>query len=82
MENVKRIYGDKIKYASDPYAALQNADALIIATEWALFRTPDFDKVSASLKHKVIFDGRNLYGLDQMKKLGYYYSSIGREVVK
>ncbi len=82
MENVKKIYGDKIKYASDPYSALQNADALIIATEWALFRTPDFDRVSSSLKHKVIFDGRNLYGLDQMKKLGYYYSSIGREVVK
>lgn len=82
MENVKRLFGDKIKYANDPYAALQNADALIIATEWALFRTPDFDKVSASLKNKVIFDGRNLYGLDQMKKLGYYYSSIGREVVK
>jgi len=82
MENVKRIYGDKIKYANDPYAALQNADALIIATEWALFRTPDFDRVSASLKNKVIFDGRNLYSLDQMKKLGYYYSSIGREVVR
>ncbi len=82
MENVKKIYGDKIKYAGDPYEALQNADALIIATEWALFRTPDFDRVSASLKHKVIFDGRNLYSLDQMKKLGYYYCSIGREVVK
>ena len=82
MNNVRKIYGDKIKYADDPYAALQNADALIVATEWALFRTPDFDKVSAGLKNKVIFDGRNLYSLDQMKKLGYYYSSIGREVVK
>lgn len=82
MGNVRKIYGDKIKYADDPYAALQNADGLIIATEWALFRTPDFDKVSAGLKNKVIFDGRNLYGLDQMKKLGYYYCSIGREVVK
>ncbi len=82
MENVKKIYGDKIKFANDPYEALKNADALIIATEWALFRTPDFDKISAELKNKVIFDGRNLYGLDQMKKLGYYYCSIGREVVK
>ncbi len=82
MDNVKKIYGDKIKFANDPYEALKNADALIIATEWALFRTPDFDKVSAELKNKVIFDGRNLYGLDQMKKLGYYYCSIGREVVK
>jgi UDPglucose 6-dehydrogenase len=82
MENVKRIFGDKIKYTADPYETLHNADALIIATEWALFRTPDFDRVSAELKNKVIFDGRNLYGLDQMKKLGYYYCSIGREVVK
>lgn len=82
MANVKKIFGDKIKFANDPYETLQHADALIIATEWALFRTPDFDKVSAGLKNKVIFDGRNLYGLDQMKKLGYYYCSIGREVVK
>ncbi|MGZ3940988.1 MAG: UDP-glucose dehydrogenase family protein [Bacteroidia bacterium] len=82
MTNVKKIFGDKIKFANDPYETLHNADALIIATEWALFRTPDFDKVSHSLKNKVIFDGRNLYSLDQMKKLGYYYCSIGREVVK
>ncbi|MGZ3863258.1 MAG: UDP-glucose dehydrogenase family protein [Bacteroidia bacterium] len=82
MANVKKIFGDKIKFANDPYETLQNADALIIATEWSLFRTPDFDKVSHALKNKVIFDGRNLYSLDQMKKLGYYYCSIGREVVK
>lgn len=82
MENVKKIYGDKIKFAEDPYEALKGADALVIATEWSLFRTPDFDKVSALLKNKVIFDGRNLYGLDQMKKLGYHYHSIGREVVR
>jgi UDPglucose 6-dehydrogenase len=81
MNNVKVLIGDKVKYASDQYDALQNADALIIATEWSVFRTPDFDKVSAGLKNKVIFDGRNLYGNDQMKKLGYYYCSIGREVV-
>ena len=82
MPNVKKVFGEKIKFANDQYEALQNADALIIATEWGLFRTPDFDKVSAGLKNKVIFDGRNLYALDQMKKLGYYYCSIGREVVK
>ncbi len=82
MPNVKRLLGDKIKFAADQYDALQNADALIIATEWSLFRTPDFDKVSGLLKNKVIFDGRNLYSLEQMKKLSYYYCSIGREVVK
>ena len=82
MENVKKIFGDKIKFAADQYETLHNADALIIATEWSLFRTPDFDKVSSSLKHKVIFDGRNLYSLEQMKKLNYYYCSVGREVIK
>ncbi|MHB8260495.1 MAG: UDP-glucose dehydrogenase family protein [Bacteroidia bacterium] len=82
MENVKKLLGTKINFAADQYEALQNADALIIATEWSLFRTPDFDQVSSLLKNKVIFDGRNLYSLEQMKKLNYYYCSIGREVVK
>jgi UDPglucose 6-dehydrogenase len=82
MGNVKKLLGDKISYAADPYEALNHADALVICTEWSLFRNPDFDKVSSALKNKVIFDGRNLYSLDQMKKLGYYYSSIGREIVK
>ncbi|HKC69304.1 MAG TPA: UDP-glucose/GDP-mannose dehydrogenase family protein [Bacteroidia bacterium] len=82
MENVKKLFGTKIKFAADQYETLHNADALVIATEWSLFRTPDFDKVSSLLKNKVIFDGRNLYSLDQMKKLNYHYSSIGREVVK
>ncbi len=82
MNNVRQLIGDKITYAMDEYDALRNADALLIATEWSLFRTPDFDKVSSLLKNKVIFDGRNLYGIDQMKELGYFYSSIGREIVK
>ncbi len=82
MDNVKNLIGDKITYAADEYDALKGADALLIATEWSLFRTPDFDKVSELLKSKTIFDGRNLYGIDQMKELGYFYSSIGRETVK
>jgi UDPglucose 6-dehydrogenase len=82
MNNVKKLLGDKIQFANDPYEALKDADALIIATEWGLFRTPDFDQVTSLLKNKVIFDGRNLYGIDQMKQLGYYYASIGRETVK
>jgi len=81
MNNVKKIVGTKITFCDDPYDALKNADALIICTEWSLFRTPDFERVSAELKNKVIFDGRNLYSNEQMKKLGYYYSSIGRETV-
>ncbi|MDP2385319.1 MAG: UDP-glucose/GDP-mannose dehydrogenase family protein [Bacteroidota bacterium] len=82
MNNVKKLIGDKITFCDDPYQALSNADALIICTEWSLFRTPDFEKVSSALKNKVIFDGRNLYSNEQMKKLGYYYSSIGRDIVK
>ncbi|MBN8703745.1 MAG: UDP-glucose/GDP-mannose dehydrogenase family protein [Bacteroidetes bacterium] len=81
MKNVQNLIGSKINYATDQYDALKNADALIIATEWGLFRTPDFEKVTSLLKTKTIFDGRNLYGIDQMREQGYYYCSIGRNVV-
>jgi UDPglucose 6-dehydrogenase len=82
MKNVGNLIGNKINYAADEYDALKYADALIIATEWSLFRTPDFERMSTLLKNKVIFDGRNLYSLSQMKELGYYYSSVGREIIK
>ncbi|MEQ1734091.1 MAG: UDP-glucose/GDP-mannose dehydrogenase family protein [Bacteroidia bacterium] len=82
MDNVKRLLGTKINYATDAYDACTNADALIIATEWSLFRTPDFDKVGAALKNKTIFDGRNLYELSFMQEHGFYYESIGRSTVK
>ena len=81
MHHVKEIYGDSIELTSDQYAALVNADALLIVTEWNAFRTPDFNKLSSSLNKKVIFDGRNIYSLDTMKNLGFYYESIGRETV-
>src|SRR5688572_7634610 len=81
MENVKRIFGDKIQYFDSAYDAAENADAIFIATEWPEFRTPDFEKLSSVLKSKVIFDGRNLYDLITMKELGYSYYSIGREVI-
>lgn len=82
MKNVQKQIGDKIEFATDEYDALKDADALLIATEWSVFRTPEFDKISSSLKSKVIFDGRNLYDPVQMKELGYYYNSIGRNTVK
>jgi UDPglucose 6-dehydrogenase len=82
MNNVKRLLGDKIDFAADQYEALKDADALLIATEWSLFRNPEFERVEKLLKEKVIFDGRNLYSLDQMRELGFFYSSIGRETVK
>jgi UDPglucose 6-dehydrogenase len=78
MENVKGLLGDKINYASSVYNALENADALLIATEWALFRSPDFKIIESKLKAKVIFDGRNLYKPSEMKELGFHYESIGR----
>ena len=81
MANVKGVIGDKVEYADNQYDALGNADALLIATEWSVFRNPDFDKMDATLKNKVIFDGRNLYSLEKMIDLGYYYNSIGRKLV-
>lgn len=82
MPNVGKVMGDKVAFAKDEYEALKGADALIVATEWALFRTPDFKRVADSLKAKVIFDGRNLYDLDEMKELGFRYVSVGRQTVE
>lgn len=81
MENVKKQKNYPIEYATDQYSALANADALLICTEWSAFRNPDFDKIAGALKTKTIFDGRNLYDLDKMKKLGFFYKSIGRETI-
>ncbi|WP_121195694.1 UDP-glucose dehydrogenase family protein [Mucilaginibacter gracilis] len=81
MNNVRNLIGNKISYAADPYSALHDADALLIVTEWSLFRTPDFDQVAKLLKNKVIFDGRNLYDLQKMIDCGFYYNSIGRKIV-
>lgn len=81
IENVKALVGDKISYAKDQYEALEGADALLIATEWSVFRNPDFEKMDEILKSKVVFDGRNLFDLQKMIDLGYYYNSIGRKIV-
>ena len=81
MNNVKKLKGDSIRYATDEYDALTGADALILCTEWSEFRTPDLDRVSAALKKPAIFDGRNLYELDTMKAKGFTYVSIGRNTV-
>jgi len=81
MENVRKIKGDSMEYCQDPYTALQDSDALLICTEWSLFRTPEFDRMGKLLRQKAIFDGRNLYDTEKMKELGYYYRSIGRETI-
>ncbi|GAB3330644.1 UDP-glucose/GDP-mannose dehydrogenase family protein [Marivirga atlantica] len=78
MENVQDVVGDKITYCEDEYEALEGADALMIMTEWPVFRTPEFKLIKEKLKNPLILDGRNLYEVDQMKELGFTYFSIGR----
>lgn len=78
MNNVRNVMGDKIQYSENQYDALKGADALIIATEWNEFRTPNFLKIVTNLKSKVIFDGRNLFDIAAIKELGFYYESVGR----
>jgi len=83
MNNLKETeQGKKVTFSENQYDALQNADALIIATEWSVFRTPDFDKINSLLKTKIIFDGRNVFDLTQMEEMGYHYESVGRTVIK
>ena len=82
MPNVKKEIGDKIEYSDNQYETLQDADALIIATEWSEFRTPDFNKMGEVMNDKVIFDGRNLFDLAQMQECGFHYESIGRRIIK
>ncbi len=79
MNNVEAKFGDKISYSKSMYAATKDSDALIISTEWSIFRTPNFVKLKENLNQPVIFDGRNLYDVEDMEKEGFYYSSIGRK---
>jgi UDPglucose 6-dehydrogenase len=81
VNNVKQIFGDRINFAETQYDCIENADALIIATEWNEFRTPDFDKILTLLKDPVIFDGRNVFDVQVMEKKGFHYESIGRSSV-
>jgi UDPglucose 6-dehydrogenase len=81
IKNVKKLYGTKISFAASQYDALKDADALLIATEWSAFRTPDFNRMKGALKQPVIFDGRNLFDLEEMSNKGFYYESIGRKTI-
>ena len=82
MPNVKNSLGNKIDYASDEYSALSGADALLICTEWGIFRNPDFTRMKSLMKDAVIFDGRNLFEIGEMNDKGFYYCSIGRNVIE
>lgn len=88
MPNVQQYFSDlpaakksKLSFVDNYYKAVEGADFLAILTEWTEFRTPDFAKVKSSLKEPVIFDGRNLYDLEDMKNAGFYYNSIGRKTI-
>jgi UDPglucose 6-dehydrogenase len=78
IPNVQGVLGHKVNYAADQYSTLAGADALIIATEWSEFRTPDFEIIESKLKNKVIFDGRNLFDVNHIREMGYHYESVGR----
>ena len=81
MSNSKMVLGDKVSFVENQYDTLIGADALIIATEWNEFRTPDFEKIGSTLSNKAIFDGRNLFDLASMENLGFHYESIGRKII-
>ena len=81
MSNVQELVGNKINFAFSAYDACKDADFLVIATEWSVFRTPDFSKLKEKLNDLVIFDGRNLYDLPMMEKENFTYVSIGRNKV-
>ena len=83
MDNVRRQVGEEaIYFANDQYDALKGADALVIVTEWGEFRNPRFEQIAEQLKEQIIFDGRNVYSLEKMETLGFYYESMGRPTIK
>jgi UDPglucose 6-dehydrogenase len=82
MENVQKLIGNNISFATDEYKVLEGADALLICTEWGVFRNPDFKKMKGLMNDSVIFDGRNLYEIDEMINQGFYYASIGRNLIQ
>lgn len=80
-ENVRKILGDKINYSPDMYACVDGADALLIATEWSEFKNPNFELLEEKMKHKAIFDGRNMFPLELPEQKGFFYKSIGRKTI-
>ena len=81
-ENVRKILADQISYADEMYAALEDADCLLIATEWSEFKNPNFELMAKKMKNKAIFDGRNMFPLEQIENSGFFYKSIGRKTLK
>jgi UDPglucose 6-dehydrogenase len=82
IPNVQRLYGDKIQFATNEYDVLNQVDALVICTEWSIFRNPDFNRMKELMNDAVVFDGRNLFDLEEMSSKGFYYNSIGRNSIE
>ncbi|MCH2225857.1 MAG: UDP-glucose 6-dehydrogenase, partial [Crocinitomicaceae bacterium] len=82
MRNAKKEVGESVSFGKDEYEILENADALLIVTEWSLFKNPDFNKMKKMMNASVIFDGRNMYELESMIGMGFYYNSIGRKSIQ
>lgn len=80
-ENVRQVLGDDISYAQDMYSALEGADCLLIATEWSEFKNPNFELMAKRMNNKAIFDGRNMFALEQVEDKGFFYKSIGRKTL-
>jgi UDPglucose 6-dehydrogenase len=78
MENARAAFGARVEYAADPYAAAHGADALVVVTEWLVYRNPDFERLLAEMKGRVLVDGRNLYDPARLRALGFAYASVGR----
>jgi len=77
-DSARTIFGDRVMYAADPYSSAHGADALVVMTEWLLYRNPDFERVRRLLRRPLLVDGRNLYEPDRMAALGFEYHGIGR----
>ena len=78
IESAREIFGDRLYYARDPYDAVAGADALVIVTEWLVYRNPDFDRLKSLLARPLIIDGRNLFDPGRLARMGFEYDSIGR----
>ncbi len=77
-DSARTLFGDRVMYAADPYSAAHGADALLVMTEWLVYRNPDFERVRKLVRRPLLLDGRNLYDPDRMKALGFEYHGIGR----
>jgi UDPglucose 6-dehydrogenase len=78
MHSAREVFGTRVRYFEDSYAAADGADALVVMTEWLMYRTPDFDRLRRALKSPVLVDARNLYDPERMKALGFRYDAMGR----